>query len=111
MAFNNITPVKIAQVALTTAFASVYTVPTSTRTFVKDIVICNTTAGALTATVCLVPSDGSAGTANAIFYEYDVAANDTFSWSGVQIMYHNDTIQVKASATGVTITISGGEAV
>jgi hypothetical protein len=58
-----------------------------------------------------VPSDGSAGDTNAIFYEYDVAANDTFSWSGVQIMYHNDTIQVKASATGITITISGGEAV
>ena len=111
MAYQNITGIQLGQAEITTGYTTIYTTPATSRTYVKDINICNTTGISCTVTVCLVPSDGSAGTANAIFYEYDVAANDTFSWSGVQIMYHNDTIQVKASATGVTITISGGEAV
>jgi hypothetical protein len=111
MAFNNITPTKLAQAAMTTSYVSLYTVPTSTRTFVKDIIICNTTASAVTVNVSLVPSGGTAGESNSIYYEYSIAAKTTLSWSGVQIMNHNDTIQVKASATGATITISGGEAV
>jgi hypothetical protein len=39
-----------------------------------------------------------------------VDANETMQWKGSQIMYENDTIQVKASATGCTINIGGGEA-
>lgn len=111
MAYNNITPLKLAQTAMTTSYVVVYTVPDNSRTYVKDINICNTTAGALTIDISLVPDGGTAGTSNALFYGFSVAANTVYRWSGVQIMNAGDTIQVKASNTGITATISGGEAV
>jgi len=43
MAFQDITGIKIAQEALTTAYSILYTTPTSTRTYVKDITVANTT--------------------------------------------------------------------
>ncbi len=43
MAFQRITPAKLAQAAITGATTTVYTVPASTRTMVKEIDICNTT--------------------------------------------------------------------
>jgi hypothetical protein len=120
--FQNIVPKRLAQAAMTTAFASIYTVPVNTRTFVKDMDICNTTATAVTFSVCLVPytatnTVGTAGTANALLYNVALPANSTMQWTGSQLMngpanntQAGDTIWVKASATGVTITISGGEA-
>lgn len=111
MAFQRITPVKLAQAAVTASAVTVYTVPASTRTMVKDIDICNTTAGALTVNVFLVPSGGSAGTGNALLYGASVTANTTLQWTGVQVMNAGDTIQVQASGLGLTASISGGEAV
>lgn len=111
MAYNNVTPLRIAQAAITTSYVSIYTAPTNTRTYVKDINVCNTSGGALTVYISLVPDGGTAGTSNALFYNFSIAANTTYQWSGVQILDAGETIQVKASNTGLTITISGGEAV
>lgn len=111
MAYQRITPVKLGQAAITGSIATLYTVPASTRTLLKDIDICNTTAGALTVDVHLVPSGGSATTANALLYGYSINANATLQWTGTQVMNASDTIQVKASGLGCTITASGGEAV
>ena len=120
--FQNIVPKRLAQAAITATFASIYTVPSNTRTFVKNMDICNTTAGALTVFVCFVPYTGTntVGTpsaANASYYGYSIAANATLHWSGTQIMngpanntQAGDTIWVKSTTTGLTITISGGEA-
>ena len=110
MAYQRITPAKLAQAAITGATTTVYTVPASTRTMVKEIDICNTTAGALTINVHLVPSGGAARTANALLYGVSIAANTTLQWSGVQVMNAGDTIQVQASGLGLTVTASGGEA-
>jgi hypothetical protein len=112
MAFQNITGVQLGQAAITTGFTTLYTTPSSpaTRTYVKDINICNTTAGALGVYVHLVPSGGTAGTGNALYYNTSVAANSNIRWNGIQIMNEGDTIQIKASGTGITITVSGGEA-
>lgn len=111
MAFQRITPVKLAQAAVTASVVTVYTVPASTRTILKDIDICNTTAGALTINVYLVPSGGSPGTGNALFFGLAITANTTLQWSGVQVLNAGDTIRVQGSATGLTVNISGGEAV
>lgn len=111
MAYNNITPIKLVQSAITTAYVSAYTVPTSTRTFVKDIDITNTTSSTIGIYVHLVPADGTVGTSNALFYNLQLPANTVMQWTGSQIMDHNDTIQFKASAAGCTINITGGEAV
>jgi hypothetical protein len=111
MAFNVITPAKLGQTAITTGVTTLYTTPASTRTFVKDMDISNTTAGSLNLRVFFVPSAGSAATTNALFYDVAIAANTTFQWLGTQILNAADTIQVQASAAGLTITASGAEAV
>jgi len=111
MAYQNITGLQLGQAAITTGYTTVYTTPVNTRTYVKDINICNTTATSLTVSVYLVPSGGTAGTGNALFYEWLLYPRDLYRWQGVQIMNAGGTLQVKASATGATITVSGGEAV
>ena len=110
MAFQNIIGVKLAQAAIGTAYAVVYRVPSNTRTYVKDIDICNTTGAGITVYVSLVAVGDTAGTANALYYGYSIAANSVLQWRGVAIMNAADTIQVKASGAGCTAYISGGEA-
>jgi hypothetical protein len=110
MAFQRITPAKLAQAAVTAGTTTIYTVPASTRTMIKEMDICNTTAGTLTLNVHLVPSGGSATTANALFYNASISANTTLQWSGVQVLNVGDTIRVQGSGLGLTINISGGEA-
>ena len=111
MAYNNITPLQITQAEMTTSYVTVYTVPVLSRTYVKDIDIMNTTAASINVFVSLVPSGGTAGTANALIYEMAIPAHTLFQWAGSQIIDADSTIQVKASALGCTINISGGEAV
>lgn len=111
MAFNNITPVRLGQAALTTSYATIYTVPPNTRTFVKDIDVINTTSTAKDIFISLVPSGGTAGTSNALFYQTALPPFTIVQWAGSQIIDAGATIQVKASATGCTITASGGEAI
>jgi hypothetical protein len=112
MTYQTITPVKLGQTVMTTGATTLYTVPASTRTFVKDIDIINTDNSGVTFDVYLVPSAGTAGVSNALFYQQPIAAKQTIQWQGTQILNTGDTIQVKASAaTSITITASGGEAV
>jgi len=109
MAYQNITPVRLGQVALTASYGVVYTVPASTRTFLKDVDICNTNSTAVTVTLCIVPVGSAPNTYNAIFYQAAIPAYSTMQWTGSQIMNTGDTIQMKASTTGVTATLTGGE--
>jgi hypothetical protein len=111
MAFDVITPTKLGQAAITTGVTTLYTVPASTRTFVKDLDVANTTAGSINVRLFLVPSAGSASTANALFYDVAVAANSTLQWLGAQILNAGDMIQTQASGAGLTITASGAEAI
>jgi len=111
MAFDTITPVRFGQAAITTSAATLYTTPASTRALIKKISVVNTTATAATFDVYLVPSAGTAGTTNALFYEQPLAAKETLQWNGLQILNAGSTIQVKASIAGLTVVASGGEAV
>jgi len=111
MAYSNITPLQLGQAAMTTSYVTIYTVPTNTRTYVKDITISNTTSSLIGIYVSLVPNAGTAGSSNAIFYNNALPANTTVQWTGSQIMDSGSTIQVKASAAGCTITTTGGEAI
>ena len=112
MAYQNITPLQLGQAAITTSYTTIYTVPSSpaTRTYVKDIDIINTTSATINIYVSLVPSGGTAGTSNALFYNTPLPLNTIVQWAGSQVLNAGDTIQVKASAVGCTITVSGGEA-
>ena len=111
MAFDVITPAKLGQAAITTGVTTLYTVPASTRTLVKEMNISNTTAASINVRVFLVPSAGTAGTTNAFLYDIAVPPNNSLQYNGIQVMNASETIQVQAAATGLTITASGAEAV
>ena len=109
--YQTITPKQLGQAAITTSYATIYTCPTNTKTYVKEFDIINTTSAIIYIYVSLVPVSGTAGTSNALFYNNALPANTTMQWTGTQILETGQTLQVKASATGCTITASGGEAV
>ena len=111
MAFQDITGIAIAQAVITTGYTTIYTVLADQRLYIKDMDVCNTTAGALTVTIHLVQNGNVADTTNAIFYGSSIAANDNLQWTGTQLMDVGGTIQVKASGAGLVINISGGVAV
>ena len=99
MAFDVITPVKLGQAAITTGVTTLYTVPASTRTLLKEFSIANTT-----------PSAGSAGTGNAFLYDVPVPTANALQYNGIEVLNAGDTIQIQAASTGLTIIASGGEA-
>jgi len=94
--------------AMTTSTSTLFTVQAGRQYTVTDIEIANTSAGALTYSVYLVPSGGTAAASNALFGTVSVAANTTFQWKGGQVIQTGDTIQAIGSATTLTIHITGG---
>ena len=107
--YQSIIPNLLAQAAVTTSTTTIYTVPASTRTIIKDI---NITAGSsITVTIYFVPSGGTAGTGNIFLNVAPVNTGASyFHWVGTQVLPTGTTIQVVASGTGGNIFISGGEA-
>ena len=112
MAYQTVTPLQLGQAVASTSATTLYTVPSSTRTYIKNIDIVNTSATTSTFDIYLVPSAGTAGVSNALFYQQTVQPKANIQWQGSQILNAGATIQIKASATTTfTITASGGEAV
>lgn len=111
MEYQKVTPIKLGQAAVTTSYATLYTAPLLTRTYVKQFDFCNTTGSPINIYLHLVPSAGTVGTSNAMLYQTAVPGYGTLQWTGVQILNAGDTIQVKAASAGVTVTAAGGEAV
>jgi len=89
---------------------TVYTVPASTTAHLSSIRICNTTDGAVTARLFLVPSAGSATEATAILYDYSIPAN-SFHQDNTQhkVLTGGTVVFQNGTANGLTITISGFE--
>lgn len=101
---------KLAQGGLGTGSGTLlYTVPTGIRTEVLDICIANTTSGALTCALHLVPTGVSVGATNMMFPTVSMAANTLVHWSGVQVLNAGDFIQGIGSGSGLTVNISGRE--
>lgn len=86
-----------------------YTVPTGFETDVLCIDACNTTAGALTLALHLVPSGGSATTSNMQFPAVSISANTMIQWTGTQHLNAGDFIQAIGSGSGITLNITGDE--
>ena len=108
--YQNVIPARLGQAAMTTSYTTAYTVPDVTRTYLKDFDIINTTAATVRIYVHIVPVGSLVGTTNALFYYNALPAYTTMQWTGSQVMNPGDTVQIRASAVGCTITISGGEA-
>ncbi len=104
----------IAGSQLTTSAATYYTAPSSTKCIIKRLTFTNTTAGAVTVTVYLIPFAGSASDSNTISHTHSVAANETWICSEAegQVIEQLGFIQALASAgTSITIMASGVEIV
>lgn len=101
---------KLGQGAITTGAGTLlYTVPTGIRTEVYDVIVANTTSGALTCSIHLVPVGVAVGTSNAMFSSVSIPANTTVHWSGIQCLNAGDFIQGIGSAAGLTVNITGQE--
>lgn len=104
------TRLQLGQAAIGVGVVTIYTVPAGTKAIISCIDVCNTSSALRQLRIFLVPNAGAAGTGNALFYDAPMPARRTLHWRGVQILdTPGDTIQVQASAVGLTITVSGVE--
>ena len=87
---------------------TVYTVPTAQQFTLTDIEICNASATASSFSIYFVPSGGTAGTTNALFYNAPINGNTTVQWTGSTALSAGSTIQASSASGNVTIKISGG---
>ena len=94
----------------TGSYSTLYTVPTGRQMAIVDIEICNTSAVPATFYVSLVPSGGTAGTSNALFYAAPINGNSTVQWTGQQVLDAGGFVAGYASAATVTIKVGGGPA-
>lgn len=89
-----------------------YTAPTGTRTIIDKFSGTNTTAGALTLSVNIVPLAGTAGASNLIVAVKTLAGGETYTFPELvgHILAAGDFISTIASAaTAITIRASGRE--
>jgi hypothetical protein len=101
---------KLAQGAIGTGSGTLaYTVPSSYRTEVKNIDICNTTTAPLTCALHLVPTGVAVAASNMLFPTVSIPANTMVKWCGMQVLNAGDFIQVIGSGSGLTMNISGDE--
>jgi hypothetical protein len=102
----------VAGSQLTTSAATYYTAGASIRAQIQAMTLTNTTGGAVTATVHLVPSGGSATAANMILSAKSIAAGESYKAIEAigQWLEAGGTIQALASAgTSISMVESGIE--
>lgn len=109
MAFTTVQYIRFFQAALVTAATTQYTTPASRQDVIKDMEFANTSAAAITLTVNVVPTGGSASTANQILSAVSIPGNQTLHWTGTIVMNAGDFVSTATSATGITATVSGLE--
>ena len=93
-----------------TSNADLYTVPSSTQTVVSTIAIANTAASSALGRIFVVPSAGSASTANAIVYDYSFEGNSTVTLTlGITLTTGDKIIVRSATANVLTFHAFGSE--
>lgn len=92
----------------TGSYATLYTVPANTQMAIVDIEICNTGSTTATFYISLVPSGGTAGASNALFYAAPINGYSTVQWTGQQVLAAGGSVQAYASSSAVTIKVGGG---
>lgn len=94
--------------ANTTGFTNLYTVQSTQQMTIKDIEICNTGATTAVFYISFVPSGGTAGANNAIFYNAPIPGYTTVQWLGETVLAASSSVQGYASSNAISFTISGG---
>lgn len=101
----------VAGSQLTTSAATYYTA-SGVKARIDNLAVINTTGGAVTATVYLVASGGTAAATNCILSARSIAAGETYIVPGAigQVLEAGGTIQALAGAnTSITLVASGLE--
>ena len=89
-----------------TTAATIYTVPASTTTVVRNIRVSNTTGTAATITMSI----GTNAAAAQIMSAVSVPANSVYDWSGFLVMNAADILQaLQGTSSALTVTVSGIE--
>lgn len=107
-----ISPKRLIAGSQIAATATTYYTATGVKARIDSCALTNTTAGAVTATVHLVPSGGSADATNCILSAKSLNAGETYIVPGAigQWLEAGGTIQALASAaTSIAIVASGVE--
>ena len=91
----------LARTAAATSSTTLYTVPAGTTTVVTNIVICNPTASAVTASMTINAID--------LLGSVSIAANSTAFFDLKQVIPATQVIAGSASSTSVDFHISGVE--
>ena len=101
----------VAGSQLTAAAVVYYTAPTSTKAVIKSASIVNTTAGAVAATVYIVPAAGSPAAANTLISARSIAVNETYTCPELvnHVLGPGETLQ--ALGLNLTFAVSGAEIV
>jgi hypothetical protein len=97
---------------LTNADVTLYTAPASVRVIIDKVTVTNVTAGAITVTIRVVASGGTAGTSNTIMSAKSLAAGECYTCPEVvgQTLNTGDFVSALASAnTSIVIRFSGRE--
>lgn len=97
---------------LTTSYATYYTAPANTTTTISAFTLNNTTAGALTANISIVPSGGSQSASNEVVTEIALGAKTSVQIPQLvgQHLAAGSVLQMKGSAAAsITPQVSGYE--
>ena len=97
-----------AAAALTGTAASLYAVPTATKTQIRQANLLNTTASPVLVNIYIVPSAGSAATSNQ-FVNYSVPAGASYQCPELIGKIMPTGSQIYALGSGVTFSASGAE--
>lgn len=94
-----------------TAATTLYTVPVGVRATIDAAVATNTTGAAITLTVNLIPPGGTLGADNRLVSAASIAAGASYALPEIRLqdMSASSSINMVASATGLTIRVSGRE--
>lgn len=87
----------------------VYTVPAGVSTILTVISVNNTTAGTLQFSLHLCNQSDAASAANALIYNANIDAYTVTNFNFGHVLSAGDVIRASASATGVSLHISGIE--
>jgi hypothetical protein len=104
------TPLRLDQRQAAVTDTTHYVVPAAKSAIIKEIVICNTTAGQIAAWVSLVASGGTVGDANRVVCNEVIPAWSTVIFTFSQVLATGGFVSCKASAaSSLTFTVSGVE--
>lgn len=92
-----------------TTLTTLYTVPAGTQAVASTLVICNTTATAMTYRVAVRPAGEAVATKHYVTYDASVAANDSVFLTLGFTLATTDVVSVYASAANAAFTLFGAE--